>query len=654
MLGGLFKVSAFAFQKVLEPIPIGPMKVKNRFVMSPMVTNYADSDGAVNERFRAYHQTRAKGGVGLITVEATYVHPGGKGFQNQLGIYKDELIPGLKSLTEAVHGCGAKIAVQLYHAGRQTTSKVTGMSVVAPSPIPCPVKQEMPRELSLDEITELVEAFGQAARRAKEAGFDAVEIHGAHGYLLNQFLSPYSNKRTDEYGGAFENRMRFPLEVVQKVREEVGEDLAVVYRMSAEEYVPGGLTLEDTRVFARKLVEAGIDALHISGGVYESSAMIIQPAAIPQGCFVENAAAIKEAINGEVPVIVVGRIKDPVMAEQILREGKADLVAMGRALLADPELPKKVSEGKVEEIRKCIGCNQGCIDRLFQDLDITCLANALTGYETEFDIETPAEKKKKVLVIGGGPGGLEAARVAALRGHEVVIYEKQAKLGGQMRIAAVPPHKEEINDLTDFLINQVKKSDIVIEMGREADERKVQEIRPDAVIVATGSKPIIPEIPGIDQEKVVTAHEVLMGLVSVGEKVVIIGGGLVGCETAEFLADQGKQVTVVEMLDDIAIDVGSLNRALLLDRMAEKKIAVLTKSKVREITADGLVIEKEEGTEEITGIDTVVVAVGSRPRNNLLKSLEGQDIPVYAIGDCVKPRKIIEAIHEGFRRAYSL
>jgi 2,4-dienoyl-CoA reductase-like NADH-dependent reductase (Old Yellow Enzyme family)/thioredoxin reductase len=647
-------VSAFTFQKVLEPIQIGQMEVRNRLVMSPMVTNYADFDGSVNERIKAYHQTRAKGGVGLIIVEATYVHPSGKGFQNQLGIYKDEMIPGLKSLTEAVHSYGAKIAVQLYHAGRQTTSKVTGMSIVAPSPIPCPVKQEMPKELSVDEIKELVEAFGQAARRAKEAGFDAIEIHGAHGYLLNQFLSPYSNKRTDEYGGTFENRMKFPLEVVRRVKEEVGENLAVIYRMSAEEYVVGGLTLEDTKVFARKLVEAGIDALHISGGVYESSAMIIQPAAISQGCFVENAAAIKEAINGQVPVIVVGRIKDPVMAEQIVREVKTDLVAMGRALLADPELPKKVSEGKVQEIRKCIGCNQGCIDRLFQDLDITCLANALTGHETEFDLETPAEKKKKVLVIGGGPGGLEAARVAALRGHEVVLYEKQAELGGQMRIAAVPPHKEEINDLTTYLINQVKKFGVVIEMGKEADVKTVQEIRPDAVVVATGSEPIIPEIHGVDQGKVVTAHEVLIGSTSVGKKVVIIGGGLVGCETAEFLADQGKQVTVVEMLDDIAVDVGALTRALLLDRMAEKKITVLTKSKVREITADGVVIEKEEGTEEITGIDTVVFAVGSKPKNNSLKFLEGEGIPVYAIGDCIKPRKIIDAIHEGFQRAYSL
>ncbi|MDI3500957.1 MAG: hypothetical protein PWP22_728 [Thermoanaerobacter sp.] len=653
--GGGFKMnSSLEFEKLLEPIQIGPMKLRNRIVMPPMVTNYAAADGAVTERFKAYHQARAKGGVGLIIVEATYVHPSGKGFQNQVGIYKDELISGLRELTETVHKYGAKIAVQLYHAGRQTTSKVTGMKVVAPSPIPCPVKQEMPKELSVDEIKELVESFGQAARRAKEAGFDAVEIHGAHGYLLNQFLSPYSNKRTDEYGGSFENRIRFPLEVVRRVREEVGGDFPIIYRMSAEEYVPGGLTIEDTKIFAQKLVEAGVNALHISGGVYESSAMIIQPAAIPQGCFVENAAAIKKAINSKIPVIVVGRIKDPLMAEQIIREGKADLVSMGRALLADPNLPQKVSEGKIQEIRKCIGCNQGCIDRLFQDLDITCIANALTGHETEFDIENPAEKKKKVLIVGGGPGGLEAARVAALRGHEVILYEKQTDLGGQMRIAAVPPYKGEINDLANYLINQVKKSGIAIVKGKEADMKTIQEVKPDVVILATGSEPIIPEIPGANQKNVVTAHDVLKNAVIVGKKVVVIGGGLVGCETAEFLADQDKEVTVVEMLDDIAIDVGALTRVLLLNRMAEKKITVLTKSKVREISGDKVIIESKSGTQEITGIDTVVMAVGSKPKNDLLKSIEEENIPVYAIGDCIKPRKFIDAIHEGFRIAYNL
>jgi 2,4-dienoyl-CoA reductase-like NADH-dependent reductase (Old Yellow Enzyme family)/thioredoxin reductase len=642
------------FEKILEPIQIGKITLKNRFVMPPMVTNYAADDGAVTERFKAYHQTRAKGGVGLIITEAAYIHPNAKGFKNQVGIHKDELVAGLKELTEAVHKYGAKIAVQLYHAGRQTTSKVTGMSVVAPSPIPCPVKQEMPKELSLEEIKDLVEAFGAAARRAREAGFDAVEIHGAHGYLLNQFLSPYSNKRTDEYGGTLENRMRFPLEVIKRVKEEVGQSLPIIYRLSSAEFVAGGLTIEDTRAFAQTLVEAGVDAIHVSGGVYESSAMIIQPAAVPQGCYVENAAAIKEAINGAVPVIVVGRIKDPVAAEQIIREGKADLVAMGRALLSDPELPNKVSEGRVQEIRKCIGCNQGCIDRLFQDVDIACLGNALTGHETEFDMSAPAKDKKKVLIIGGGPAGLEAARIAALKGHEVILYEKQPDLGGQMRVASVPPHKEEINDLTAYFINQLDNLGVIIEKGKEANINAIREVNPDVVIIATGSEPIIPKIPGIDQKKVVTAQEVLSGLASTGRKVVVIGGGMVGSETAELLADQGKQVTVVEMLDDLAVDVGALTRALLLNRIEEKKIKVLTKSKVQGITADGVIIENEEGSQEISGVDTVVVAVGYKSRNNLSEIIKGEDIPVYTIGDCVKPRKILEAVQEGFSLAYSL
>ncbi|ADL07895.1 FAD-dependent oxidoreductase [Thermosediminibacter oceani] len=642
------------FNELLKPIQIGSMQLRNRIVMPAMVTNYAAADGAVTDRFKSYHQVRAKGGVGLIIIEATYVHPSGKGFKNQVGIYKDELVAGLRELTEAVHEYGARIAVQLYHAGRQTTSKVTGMSVVAPSPIPCPVKHETPKELSIDEIKELVEAFGQAARRAKEAGFDAIEIHGAHGYLINQFLSPYSNKRTDEYGGTFENRMRFPLEVVKRVREEVGADFPIIYRISAEEYVTGGLTIEDTKVFARKLVEAGINALHVSGGVYESSAMIIQPAAISQGCFVENAAAIKKAINGKVPVIAVGRIKDPVMAEQVIQEGKADLVSMGRALLADPELPKKVSEGRIQEIRKCIGCNQGCVDRLFQDLDISCISNALTGHETEFDVGSPANKMKKVLVIGGGPGGLEAARVAALRGHEVILYEREDELGGQMQIAAVPPHKEEINDLADFLINQVEKSGAIIVKGKEADLKTIQEIKPDVVIVATGAEPVIPEIPGIVQENVITAHDVLRDSANVGKKVVVIGGGMVGCETAEFLADRGKEVTVVDILDEVAADVGAPTRGLLLNRMAEKKIKILTKSKVKEISGDRVIIEGENGITEISGIDTVVIAVGSKPKDDLLKLIEAEGIPLYSIGDCVKPRRFMDAIHEGFRKAYSL
>ena len=641
------------FEKLFEPIKIGPMEVKNRFVMAPMVTNYCESDGTVTERLKAYHKARAKGGIGLIIVEATYVHPCGKGFSNELGIYKDELIDGLKGLVDEVHQYGTKIAVQLYLSGRQSYTAVTGAPLIAPSPIPCPVCQEMPREMTREDINNMIEAYGEGARRAKAAGFDAVEIHGAHGYLINQFLSAYSNKRTDEYGGSLETRARFPLEVLKKVREVVGDNFPILYRMSSVEHVPEGLTIEDTTEFSKMLVENGVDAIHVSGGVYQSAAMIIQPAAIPQGVYVENATAIKEAIGGKVPVIVVGRIKDPAMAEEIIESGKADMIAMGRAFLADEELPSKLKGGKLKEIRKCIACNQGCIDRLFADQDIACLGNALVGREWQYDMDQKASEKKRVLVIGGGPGGLESARVAALRGHEVFLYEKNQELGGQMNVASIPPYKEEFNELAGYLISQVENLGVNITTGKEANENVIDSIKPDAIIMATGSKPDIPDIPGIENENVVTAEDVLTGA-AFGHNVVVVGGGLVGCETAEFLADKGAKVTVVEMLEDVAMDMGLLDKALLMERMNQKGIKIITGGTVKEVKKDGLVMEKGGKDETLSGIDKIVLAVGYKSDVSMQKLLEDKKIPFYKIGDCAEPRKITEAIQEGFLRAYEL
>lgn len=646
-------MSKWKFEKVLEPLKIGSMEVRNRFVMPPMVTNYAASDGSVTDRIIDYHEARAKGGVGLIIVEAIYVHQTGKGFSNELGIDRDELIPGLRKLVNTAHHHGAKIACQLYHAGRQTSSDVTRMKLVAPSPIPCPVKQEIPKQLSTLEIKGLIEEFRHAARRAKQAGFDAVEIHGAHGYLLNQFLSAYSNKRQDEYGGSFENRMRFPLEVVNSVREEVGMDFPIIYRLSAEEYVEGGLTTEDTTWFAQQLIEAGVNAIHVSGGVYASAAMIIQPAALTQGLYIENAAAIKHAIDDAVPVIVVGRIKNPEMAEAIIRGGQADFVAMGRALLADPNLPNKVREGRLAEIRNCLGCNQGCIDRLFEDEDIACMINPLTGNEGEYDLAAPVEKKK-VLIIGAGPAGLEATRIAAMRGHETILFEKEDQLGGQLRIAAKPPLKSELHDLLHYLTRQVETSNAEIVKGWKADISAIRELQPDVVILATGSEPVIPNIPGIFQRNVVTGHDVLNDSVSVGNKVVVLGGGMVGCETAEYLAERGKTVTIIEVMDELASDVGSLTRALMLNRIAEKNISVLTNCHVQEIIGDQIRVSKDDGHGFLTGIDTIVVAVGSRSVNEMAGVIKREGIPVYTIGDATKPRKILDAIHEGFKLAYNI
>lgn len=364
-----------SLEVLFQPVNIGAVKIKNRIVMAPMVTNYCNSNGSVTTRFKNFLEARAKGGVGLIILEAAYVHLSGKGMSNQLGIYGDELIDGLKDLVKQLHEHEAKVAVQLFHCGRQGSSLLTGSRLMAPSAVACPVCRETPEEMTPDDIDLIVESFGNAALRAKKAGFDLVEIHGAHGYLINQFLSPYSNKRTDGYGGSFGNRTRFPLEVFDSIRMAAGNDYPVCYRMSSEEFVDGGLVIDETCMFARILAENGIDAIDISGGVYESRDMIVQSSEMPHGIFADNAQRVKEAVNGSVPVIVAGNIKDPFTAKRILDDGKADMIAFGRALLSDADFSKKAEAGKSEEINTCTGCNEGCIDRLFDGKDISCVIN---------------------------------------------------------------------------------------------------------------------------------------------------------------------------------------------------------------------------------------------------------------------------------------
>lgn len=369
--------------KLFESVRIGNMEVKNRLVMPPMVTNFCGEDGSMTDRYISFMRDRAKGGAGLLITEATFVHPSGKSFPHGLGIYRDESIPGLKKLTDAVHAEGAKIAVQLFHGGRQCVEAITGMRLLAPSAIACPVCGDLPGEMTAEDIAQIKEAFGDAAVRAKQAGFDAIELHGAHGYLLCEFLSPYSNHRTDEYGGSLVNRARFPLEVVETVRARVGEDFPLSYRLSAEEYVPGGLTLDETAAFAQMLVNHGVDAIHVSGGVYQSADMLIPGASLPQGVFVENAAAIKTAIGGKVPVIVAGRLNDPAVMAETVASGKADLIATGRGLLADPNLPLKLEKGLYGDIVKCTACNLGCTQRIFAGKDIRCVQNPSVGREWE-------------------------------------------------------------------------------------------------------------------------------------------------------------------------------------------------------------------------------------------------------------------------------
>ena len=442
-------------KKIFSPIKIGTLEASNRLVVPAMVVNYCNEDGTATEKFIAYHEAKAKGGWGIIITENYAVDPKGKGFTRIPGLWDDSQIPGHRELTKRVHQYASKIVAQIYHAGRQTNHLVINDQPVAPSPIPCPANQEIPHELTVTEIQQLVKNFGDCARRAQSAGFDGVEIHGGHGYLIAQFMSSYSNKRTDEYGGNIYNRMRFPLEILADIKKKVGNDFPIFFRISGDELVPGGRTIEDTKAIAILLEDAGVNVLHISAGAYGAMHGIIPPAVLAHGWITDLAAAVKKVVD--IPVITVGRINDPLLAESILRSGKADLVSMGRASLADPNMPQKALAGKFDEIIQCIGCLQGCVAKIVEGKAAQCILNPTLGREWEITIK-PAEHKKKIFIAGGGPAGLEAAIYAAQRGHEVHVFEKSNKLGGQFYLASVPPSKGEIAGFIAWQINQLKKS----------------------------------------------------------------------------------------------------------------------------------------------------------------------------------------------------
>jgi len=635
-----------SLKKIFESIQINSMELKNRLVVPAMGTNLANPDGTVSERLNHYLVARADGGFGLIITEITAISPYGKGIPNQLSIWDDKFIPGFKDLAEAIHARGAKVAVQLYHPGRQSFSFLTGRPLVAPSAIPCPVCREIPRELSVEEILELEEQFAEGARRAKEAGMDAIEIHGAHGYLVAQFMSGHANHRSDTYGGDLEGLLRFPTDIIHKIRETVGPDYPIIFRLSGEEKVPGGRTIQETKTIIPLLEQAGVNAFHVSIGVYESFRYIVAPMAIPPGYNVNAAAEVKKATS--VPVIAVGRINDPYIAEEILKEGQADLVSMGRASLADPELPKKAAEGNYEDIRWCIGCNQGCIDRPLHSrkAGISCLVNPSMGKEREMAF-TPASRSKKVLVVGGGPAGMEVARVAALRGHEVCLYEKEEKLGGQFALAAIPPCKQEITKIINYLSVQIKKTGVKVALGKKVTEKIIDELQPEVVIIATGASPLIPEIPGVRGERVVTAHDVLRGKVPPVRRALIVGGGMVGCETADFLGEiMGCRVTLVEALPRVAQDVGDATRYFLLQRLAQKKANIITSALVKQLTNDGAILERNGEEETLSGFDAIVLAMGVVPVNELAVKIQGKIKEMYVIGDAKQPRKALDAIAE--------
>ena len=643
------------FPKLFEPIKIQNVEFRNRIVMPSMENGFAEENGTVSERTIAYYRERAKGGAGWIIVEATYIAQQGRARRFQLAVDRDETIPGLKRLVDAVHSHGAKISLQINHAGRQASSALSGERIVSASPIACTPKGEVPKPLEKEEINKIIASFGRAAFRAKEAGFDGVEIHGAHGYLIHQFVSSLSNQRTDDYGGTLKNRMRLALEVLKEVRRSVGDEFLIGYRISASDYVEGGLKIEETLKVAQALEKKGIDVLHASAGMAnlaDSGCFVTPPMAIPRGIHLPLAEAMKKGLA--IPVIAVGRINTPELAEKILEEGKADFIAMGRAFLTDPLWPSKVLSGRTEDIRICIACNE-CVARLGQHLSIVCTQNPVLGKESEIEIKK-APKKKKVIIVGGGPGGLEAARICALRGHEVILYDEGKELGGRLLSASLPPYKEEVGGILNYQIRQVRSLPIEIHLRRKIDAAFLASSKPDAVVIATGSIPIdlmringvAASVPNGDQ-KVLYAEDVLQGAEVKGSKVAIIGGGMIGCEVADFLTKKRRRVFIIEMLDDVAMDMSSRPRWLLLRRLQESGgVEILVKTKVNKIEGQTVFVEKDGHPVELGKMNEIVLAVGYKPNSILYDSLKGKIAELYTIGDCVKPRKALEAIHEGF------
>lgn len=636
---------------LFTPININKLTLRNRIIMPAMVTGHAAINGEVSDRLINYHAERAKGGVGLQIVEACYVELGGNCYARGLGLSDDLMIKGFKKLTDAIHANGGKAALQLMHGGRIANPPTSLHPRRLVSYVPGLTPYDDVRVMDIEEIEYIIDCFKKAAERAIKAGFDAIEIHGAHGYLIAQFMSPYTNKRDDIYGGCLENRMRFPVEILKAIRSVAGPDFPILFRYSINEYVPNGVTPELAKDMAKIMVENGIDALHFSAGLAESNQYTIPSGALGRGWNADGAEAIKEAIGSKVPVSVAGRINNRETAEAILASGKADLVSMGRGLLADPNAPIKMQEKKDAEIRPCVACNDGCVGKM--SVGFTCAVNPRTGYEGRYPM-TKVDHPKRVVVVGGGPAGMQAALTAAERGHEVALYDKNDELGGLVNVAMLPPNKDPYTPLIAYYAEVLPKAGVNVVLNSEVTLDDIKAMAPDATLVATGSLPVVPRF--CSEAPVITAEDALKGTAPVGNKVLIMGGGLVGSETAEFLAEQGKDVTILELREDIAMDMEARSRKFLMPRLKELNVKTILETEVAEIGCDKRVKIRNKYKVEswLEGFDTLVISLGYRAYNPLLQALYSEEIPATPVGDCIKAGKVMDAIHQGFLAGYAV
>ena len=636
------------FPRLSEPGCIGNIRLKNRMIKAPQHTGLSNPDGSVTERMLRYYRDVASGGVSMVIVEYAWIdNDASRASPCQLGISSVDHVPGLSLLAQTIQANGAKAAIQISHAGRQ---RFTLARPKAPSTVPweeiyaqgCPA----PDVLTFDEILQIVKSFGLAAKRAQIADFDMVEIHACHGYLISNFLSPRTNKRTDWYGGSLENRMRFLLEAVTEIKCQVGPEYPVCVRVSGIDYEPDGTTIEETIELCKRLEALGVAAIHMSGGNHHQTIHEVSPMGMPLAYNVWAAEAVKKALT--IPVIASGSITSPELAEKILSDGKGDFIGLGRPLWADPLFPQKALEGRPEDVRPCIRCNDGCLargDHLAKT--IQCSVNVAVCREEEFKI-TKTEQSKKVAVVGGGPAGMEAARVCALKGHQVTLFEKR-ELGGALIEASIPEFKApDLKPLIQYLSTQIKKLKIKL-VNKEATVQTIKNGGFDAVIVAAGAIPLaLADVPGIESARVTSAVQVLQGKAKVGQKVIVIGGGIVGTEVGLFLAEQGKEVVFVEMLDTFMNNITFDEKLVYEQRFRNLKTSVHTGKRLERVTGQENIVMDRYGARTTLTADTLVLAAGFTPNRGLIEDLKKEsNIQVFEVGDCVKPRKIFDAIHEG-------
>lgn len=636
-----------SFPRLFAPARIRSLAVGNRIIGSPMERNYCTADGRVTQRYVDFLAARARGGAGLLYTEATYVDPRGKGRTYQMGLHDDDLVPDFARLVAAVHREGGLVGPELNYGGRVVQPWVSGLESRAPSVVPyAGAGGYAPAALDRDEIAGLVARFADAARRAIAAGCDFVGLHGAHGYLLSQFLSPWCNRRDDEYGGDPERRLRFPLEVVTAVRRAIGDAVPLLYRISGDERRDGGLSLAEVCAAAPRLAAAGVDLIDVSAGMYETNWWITQPMEMPQGVLAPLAREIRR--HAGIPVSVSGRINDPSVAEHLIESGVCDFVTLGRALHADPDFPAKARAGRAAEICTCIACNQGCSDFHSRGLPIVCLVNTSTGNERDHAIR-PAASPRRIVVVGGGPAGLEAARVLALRGHRVTLYERGGEPGGQMLLSRHAPGREDFAGHPAWLAGAAARAGAKIVLGVEVDATRVLADRPEVVVVATGSRPGLPAIPGADQAPLVDPYEILRRPAAGVGRALVIGAGIRGVAVARVLAGRGAEVVLVEPSRELLTDIATRSRRFQLAPLEENpRVTIHAGTTVERLGPRSAQLWDGERRWTVDAIDVVAATRSLLPVDELVAELVARApaLDVHLIGDAALPRTALEAIHE--------